>query len=62
MLTSPSLAYAEMYFAIAMLVRNFDFELYETTYEDIKVKHDFFVALAKMDSKGVRAKVVSELK
>ena len=43
-----------------MICRNFELELYKTTREDVDVKHDFFVALPNLDSKGVRAKVVRE--
>ena len=44
-----------------MICRNFELELFETTLEDVEVKHDFFLALPKLGSKGVRAKVVREL-
>jgi hypothetical protein len=29
-------------------------ELYETTVEDVAIKHDIFIPFARMDSKGVR--------
>ena len=35
-----SLAYAELYLAIATLITQFDFELYETTIEDVEFQHD----------------------
>jgi hypothetical protein len=31
-----------------------DFELYETTLDDVVVKHDIFIPFARMDSEGVR--------
>lgn len=56
-----SLAYAEMYFGLAMLFRRFDLELFETTVEDVVPQHDFFVSWQKLDSVGVRVKVDKEL-
>ncbi|KUJ20796.1 cytochrome P450 [Mollisia scopiformis] len=52
-----NLAYAEMYLTLATLVRRFDMELFETAVEDVTMVHDFFVAVPKLDSKGVRIKV-----
>ena len=52
-----SLAYAEMYLTMAMIVR-FNVELFDTTVEDVWIKHDFFVASPRLDSKGVRIKIV----
>ncbi|OAQ82146.1 benzoate 4-monooxygenase cytochrome p450 [Purpureocillium lilacinum] len=52
-----NLAYAEMYLTILAVVRRFDWEMYETTLDDIVCKHDFFVAVASLDSKGVRARL-----
>ena len=50
-----SLAYAELYLTLATLVRRFDWDMYETGLDDIVCKHDFFVAVADLESKGVRA-------
>ncbi len=61
MWTRSSLAYAEMLFGVAVIIRNFDLELFETTWDDVDVAHDFFVALPKLDSNGVRVKVKSVL-
>jgi hypothetical protein len=58
MLRRKSLAYAEMYLTLATIVRRFDMELYETSIEDVTMVHDFFVAVPKLDSKGVRVKVM----
>lgn len=43
-----------MYLTLANIVRRFDLELFETTVEDVKMAHDFFVAVPRLDSKGVR--------
>ncbi|EXJ64851.1 hypothetical protein A1O7_01190 [Cladophialophora yegresii CBS 114405] len=56
-----NLAYAEMLFAIALIIRNFELELFETTWEDVEIVHDFFVALPRFDRNGVRVKVKKEL-
>ncbi|KAK6585195.1 hypothetical protein PZA11_001922 [Diplocarpon coronariae] len=53
------LAYAELYMALAMTIRRFDLELYDTVYErDIKVVRDCFLGEAGKNSLGVRVKVV----
>ncbi|KIX08918.1 uncharacterized protein Z518_03575 [Rhinocladiella mackenziei CBS 650.93] len=56
-----NLAYTEMLFAVAMIVRNFELELYETTWEDVEIVHDFFMALPKASSRSVRVEVTKEL-
>ncbi|CAL3965293.1 unnamed protein product [Diplocarpon coronariae] len=54
------LAYAELYMALAMTIRRFDLELYDTVYErDIKVVRDCFLGEAGKNSLGVRVKVFS---
>lgn len=53
-----NLAYAEMYITLATIVRRFDMELFETGMEDVKMVHDFFVAAPRLNSKGVRIKVI----
>ncbi|KAH8651124.1 cytochrome P450 [Xylariales sp. PMI_506] len=52
-----NLAYAEIYLTLATVIRRFDWELYETTLNDVVCKHDFFVAVADLDSKGVRVSI-----
>jgi cytochrome P450 len=52
-----NLAYAELYLTAATLVSRFDFELYETSLKDVQIKHDFFVAVPDLSSKGVRVTV-----
>lgn len=46
-----------MSLTLATLVRRFDMELFETTIEDVTMVHDFFVAIPRLDSKGVRVNV-----
>ncbi|KAK2013577.1 cytochrome P450 [Colletotrichum eremochloae] len=53
-----NLAYAELYITMATIVRRFDWEMFETTTDDVVCKHDFFVAVADLDSKGIRAKML----
>jgi len=50
-----SLAYAELYLTLATVVRRFDWDMYATGLDDIVCKRDFFVAVADLESKGVRA-------
>ena len=52
-----SLAYAELYIGIATLVTRFDFELYETSIEDVEYQHDWTLPYPKLDSKLVRVLV-----
>jgi hypothetical protein len=49
-----SLARSEILLVISTLLRRLNFELYETTVEDVRVVHDIFIPFVKMDSKGVR--------
>lgn len=54
------LAYAELYMALAMIIRRFDLELYDTDYErDIKVVRDCFLGEAKPGSQGVKVRVTA---
>ncbi|KAK2760521.1 benzoate 4-monooxygenase cytochrome p450 [Colletotrichum kahawae] len=50
-----NLAYAELFLATATIVRRFDWEMFETTLNDVVCKHDFFVAVGDLNTKGVRA-------
>ncbi|KAF2100215.1 putative cytochrome P450 [Rhizodiscina lignyota] len=52
-----NLAYAELYLTVNALVSQFDLKLYDTSYEDIRMEHDFFTAAPKLNSKGVRVTV-----
>jgi hypothetical protein len=44
-----------MFLAASAIISRFDWDLYETDLEDVTCHHDFFVAVAKLESKGVRA-------
>lgn len=56
--TYLSLAYAEMYLAIAKIFRQFEMELFETARENVTWAHDFFTPVPKLDSKGVRVQII----
>lgn len=53
-----SLAYMELYIALATVFRRFSLELYETDVSDVDLAHDFFLPSAKLDSKGIRVRVL----
>ncbi len=53
------MAYAELYLVLATMFRRFTFELYETDESDVRLAHDFFLPSPKIDSKGVRVKVLA---
>lgn len=59
-LTESSLAHAELYMTLAAVFRNFRFELYETDITDVELAHDFFLPSPRLDSKGVRVKVLKD--
>ncbi|GIJ85129.1 hypothetical protein Asppvi_003985 [Aspergillus pseudoviridinutans] len=48
------LAKAEILLSVPALLRRMDLELYETTVEDVAIKHEIFIPFPRMDSKGVR--------
>jgi hypothetical protein len=53
-----SLAWAEIYLALATVVWRFPhMELYETTRRDVDVAHDFLLPYPELDSKGIRVLV-----
>ncbi|KAH6674962.1 putative cytochrome P450 [Halenospora varia] len=54
-----NLAYAEVYMALAAVIRTFGdrLELFETTAEDVEIYHDVFVPVPKAGSKGIRVLV-----
>jgi cytochrome P450 len=52
-----NLARAEITIALAALIRRFDWELFETTYEDVRVERDLVAPEVSRESKGVRALV-----
>lgn len=49
----------EAYVALASVMRRFSLELYETDTSDVEVAHDFFLPCPRLDSKGVRVKVLA---
>ncbi|KAF8857866.1 cytochrome P450, variant [Acephala macrosclerotiorum] len=53
-----NLAHAEIYLTVAILLRRFDFELFDTDLSDIEMEHDYFLPFPRMDSKGVRVRVL----
>ena len=52
------MAYMEVTVALATFFRRFKSELYETDITDIELQHDFLIPSPKLDSKGVRVKIV----
>jgi hypothetical protein len=56
-----SLAHCELYLALAAVFRRFDMELFDTDVSDVRLQHDMFIPFPKLDSKGVRVKVVKQL-
>lgn len=53
-----NLAYVELYLAIAHLVRRFDWELHETTPEDVRIVSDFILGGTRRGDIKVDAKIV----
>ncbi|KAG4029628.1 hypothetical protein MFRU_015g01640 [Monilinia fructicola] len=54
-------AYAELYLTVALLVRRFEFQLYETSHDrDIEIVRDCFIGEPDPQSPGVRVRVVRE--
>ncbi|OCK79946.1 cytochrome P450 [Lepidopterella palustris CBS 459.81] len=56
-----NMAHAEMFVSLAAIFRRFAFELYETDMSDVTLKHDYFIPLPKLDSKGIRVIVKSDI-
>ncbi|KAH8697234.1 cytochrome P450 [Talaromyces proteolyticus] len=52
-----NLAYAEIFFTLFVVMRRFEFEIYETTVEDVRTARDYFVGVPEPGSKGVRVLV-----
>ncbi|KAJ9611207.1 hypothetical protein H2200_004390 [Cladophialophora chaetospira] len=55
-----NLAHAELYMTLAAVFRSFRFELYDTDITDVELAHDFFLPSPKLDSNGVRVKVLKD--
>jgi hypothetical protein len=58
-LTIVSLAWAELYLTLGIILPCFEMELFETDVDDIAIKYDYLLMAPKLDTKGVRAKVKS---
>ncbi|KAK5169323.1 uncharacterized protein LTR77_005298 [Saxophila tyrrhenica] len=56
-----NLAHLELYVQLAQVFRRFQLELYETDTSDVELAHDFFLPSPKLDSKGVRVRVVGKV-
>ncbi|KEF50879.1 uncharacterized protein A1O9_13069, partial [Exophiala aquamarina CBS 119918] len=52
-----TLAYTELRIVLATLIRRLDFELFQTTIEDVAIEHDLVTANARLGSQGVRVLV-----
>lgn len=50
-------AHAEMFLCIAAVAR-YEMELFETDVGDVRFEHDFHVGFARLESEGVRARVL----
>jgi hypothetical protein len=53
-----SLAWLELLVALGTAFRYFSFEIADSDVTDVLLAHDFFAPFPKMDSRGVRVKVV----
>lgn len=58
---ASSLAYAELYLVLAMLVRRYDMELYETTLKNVKFERDFGTPYPDEGNFNVRVRVTNVL-
>ncbi|KAH7093674.1 benzoate 4-monooxygenase cytochrome P450 [Paraphoma chrysanthemicola] len=57
-----NLAISELYFAIAMVWRRLDLEIYDTLEErDVLTTHDCFIGMPDLKSEGIKVKIVEEL-
>ncbi|KAF2274052.1 cytochrome P450 [Westerdykella ornata] len=54
-----NLAWVELYLTLGMMFRRYKFELFEADESDVRVAHDFFIPVPRLDSKGVRVFVTS---
>lgn len=52
-----SLAFAELYMAVATVFRTFDMKLHETTVDDVRLHSDMMLPHPKQGSKGVRVMI-----
>ncbi len=54
-----TLAWTELYLTLGMMFRRYEFELHQADVTDVELGHDFFIPVARLDSKGVRVFVRS---
>jgi hypothetical protein len=62
LIKETSLAYAKLYLTIARIFRLYKLELFKTSVKDIKIAYNFFSPVLRLDSKGVRVRVIREVK
>lgn len=56
-MTRNSLAFAELYMAVATVFRTFDMKLHETTVDDVRLHSDMMLPHPRSGSKGVRVTI-----
>ncbi|OAL02174.1 putative benzoate 4-monooxygenase cytochrome P450 [Phaeosphaeriaceae sp. SRC1lsM3a] len=57
-----NLAVSELYFAIALIWRRLDIEIYDTAEErDVLTKHDCFLGMTDLSSEGIKIKVLGDI-
>ena len=49
-----------MYLTCAAIYRRFDFELYDTSFKDIEMVHDYFVAAPAKPYRGIKVKIYED--
>lgn len=57
-LDADSLSHCQVNLSLAALIRRFEFELYETTIEDVSPARDCFIAYPPRGSLGARVRVL----
>lgn len=55
-----SLAYAELFMVVGLILRRLGprLRLYETGLDDVEILHDLFVPIPKLDTKGIRVRII----
>jgi N-methylhydantoinase B/oxoprolinase/acetone carboxylase alpha subunit len=62
LMMNGSLAISELYFAIAMLWRRVELEIYDTVEErDVLTTNDCFIGMTDLKSEGIKAKIIGEV-
>ncbi|KAM7189477.1 cytochrome P450 monooxygenase sdnE [Rhypophila sp. PSN 637] len=57
--TRQCLGIKQLHLALAAIVSLYDWEMYETGLDDVVCKHDFFISVADLKSKGVRPRITA---